>query len=91
MKWFFEWFDRKLEKTREDRYGALPDEPTAMYSDMSECEHINIKLYKASGGWVVHNRYYDSQKDTMINKLHVVNSEQDLGEALAKILTFELL
>jgi hypothetical protein len=43
------------------------------------------------GGTLVETRWYDYKKDESIRKLHIVNSDQDLAEAIGKIVTMELL
>ena len=50
-----------------------------------------MQIYKASGGFVVETRGYDRQKDRHLNSMHVITEDQDLGEALGKIVMMEAL
>jgi hypothetical protein len=50
-----------------------------------------MQIYKASGGYVVETRSYDSHKDRNFNSMHVITEEQDLGDALGKIVMMEAL
>lgn len=52
---------------------------------------MRFNLYKASGGYVIETRIYDEKNDRNINKLHVITEEQDLGDAIGKIITMESL
>jgi hypothetical protein len=52
---------------------------------------MRMQIYKASGGYVVETRSYDSHKDRNNNSMHVVTEDQDLGDALGKIVMMEAL
>jgi hypothetical protein len=52
---------------------------------------ISFKVEAVQGGTLVETRWYDYKKDESIRKLHIVNSDQDLAEAIGKIVTMELL
>jgi hypothetical protein len=52
---------------------------------------ISFKVEAVQGGTVVETRWYDYKKDEHIRKLHIVNSDQDLADAIGKIVTMELL
>ena len=52
---------------------------------------MRFNLYKASGGFVIETRLYDDHNDRNINKLHIITEDQDLGDALGKIITMESL
>jgi hypothetical protein len=61
-------------------------EPTRLDS-----EGMRLQIYKASGGFVVETRQYDRRTDRHNNTMHVVTEEQDLGQALGKIVMMEAL
>jgi len=61
-------------------------EPASLDSD-----GMRLQIYKASGGFVVETRRYDRHKDQNFNTMHVITEEQDLGEALGKIVMMEAL
>jgi hypothetical protein len=52
---------------------------------------ITFKVEAVQGGTLVETRWYDYKKDEQIRKLHIVNSDQDLAEAIGKIVTMELI
>jgi hypothetical protein len=54
-------------------------------------EGMRFDLFKASGGYIVETRYYDSKTDRNHNKLHIIKDDQDIGEAMGKIITMESL
>jgi hypothetical protein len=52
---------------------------------------ITFKVEAVQGGTLVETRWYDYKKDESIRKLHIVNSDEDLAEAIGKIVTMELI
>ncbi len=60
-------------------------------ADRLSSEGMRMQIYKASGGYVVETRTYDSHKDRNFNSMHVIRDDQDLGEALGKIVMIEAL
>jgi len=60
-------------------------------SHQLESDGMRLQIYKASGGFVVEARRYDRHKDQNINSMHIVTDDQDLGEALGKIVMMEAL
>jgi hypothetical protein len=52
---------------------------------------IRFKVQQVSGGTVVETRWYDHKKDENRIKLHIVTQEENLAEAIGKIVTMELL
>jgi hypothetical protein len=52
---------------------------------------IMFRVQTVSGGTVVESRWYDHKKDVNRTKLHIVTSEENLAEAIGKIVTMELL
>ena len=74
----------------------------AMNYDSSVCEKpvstsslngkaMNFSIYTASGGHVIEYRNYDDKNDKMINNLHIITSDQDMGERIGLIVTTEIL
>lgn len=56
-----------------------------------ESDGMRLQIYKASGGYVVETRTYDRVKDRSHNTMHVITEDQDLGDALGKIVMMEAL
>ena len=52
---------------------------------------MNFTLYSASGGFIIEMRHYDRKTDRNDNKLHIINSDENLGERIGHIITLELL
>ena len=59
--------------------------------DKLSSEGMRLQIYKASGGFVVETRSYDRNRDRNQNSMHVIRDDQDLGEALGKIVMMEAL
>ncbi len=59
--------------------------------DRLSSDGMRMQIYKASGGYVVETRSYDHHKDRNLNSIHVITEEQDLGDALGKIVMMEAL
>ena len=52
---------------------------------------ISFKVEAVQGGTLVETRWYDHKKDESIRKLHIVTDDQNLAEAIGKIVTMELI
>ena len=96
MQWFYKWLGNKIRQARED------NEPTiglarprklisARESEELNTEPITFKMFKASGGWAIEFRQYDSRNDRMNANLYVVNDEHELGKHISQIITMEAL
>jgi hypothetical protein len=67
------------------------DIPQLVETDRLSSEGMRLQIYKASGGYVIETRSYDHHKDRHHNSMHVITEEQDLGDALGKIVMMEAL
>lgn len=67
------------------------DVPQHVESDRLSSEGMRLQIYKASGGYVVETRSYDSHKDRHNNSIHIITEEADLGDSLGKIVMMEAL
>lgn len=54
-------------------------------------EGLRLQIYKANGGYVIETRHYDRRKDHHFINMHIVTDDQDLGDALGKIVMMEAL
>jgi hypothetical protein len=52
---------------------------------------IMFKVEAVQGGTLVETRWYDHKKDENERKLHIVTPDEDLAEAIGKIVTMELI
>ncbi len=67
------------------------DIPQLVEADRLSSEGMRMQIYRASGGYVVETRSYDHHKDRNLNSMHVITDDQDLGDALGKIVMMEAL
>lgn len=54
-----------------------------------ESRGMNFTLYRANGGYIIEHRVYDHKTDRNNNSLHIITEEKNLGEEIAKIITYE--
>ena len=52
---------------------------------------LNFTIFSASGGHIVEYRHYDTKSNESINNLHIITSDQDIGERIGQIVTIEIL
>jgi hypothetical protein len=52
---------------------------------------LRFKILPADGGFVAEFRAYDSIKDRHHTRLHIIPSDQDLGQRIGQIITMEVL
>lgn len=105
MKWFYKWLASKIDDTKytepeesgsqlniisprgakSRRIGTVRD------NEELSSEPITFKMFKASGGWAIEFRQYDSRNDRVDTSLYVVNDEEELGRHISQIITMEAL
>lgn len=52
---------------------------------------IRFSVQSVEGGTLIETRWYDPKTDNHARKLHIVTNEENLSEAIGKIVTMELL
>lgn len=52
---------------------------------------IRFEVYRANGGTVIETRRNDRRTGDSVYELHVIASDQDIGEEIGKIITMEAL
>ncbi len=67
------------------------DVPQLVEENRLASDGMRLQVYKANGGYVIETRGYDHHKDRSINTMHVITEDQDLGDALGKIVMMEAL
>ena len=70
---------------------TLVDNDVARSNSSIGAQGMNFTIYSANGGHVVEYRSYDTKSDERINNLHIINSDEDMGERIGQIVTLELL
>ena len=98
MKWFDKWFAKMSHRAWNNRY--MPDGDSAVYPNSSPSKSlrefdaktsITFTIYPANGGYVVQHSMYKRCEDSSGPTLTLVNRSDDLGEAIAHIITIEAL
>ena len=67
------------------------EQDICVQEDKLSSDGMRMQIYKATGGFVVETRGYDRQRDRHLNSMHVITEDQDLGDALGKIVMMEAL
>ena len=88
------WLKRKLRNWIFDEPGNKIKAARPIEIDTSHglCSRgMNFTFYTANGGSIVEIRNYDRKTDENKYILHIIKSDEDLGQQLAQIITFEML
>jgi hypothetical protein len=93
------WLKRKLRKWVDDAreepdvYRASLSRGSLVSSEDSETfgEPMRFTLTKANGGFIVSTRRYDNRTDRSSGDNYIITDEDDLGDAISKIVTMESL
>jgi hypothetical protein len=72
-------------------YAAETKQPIAALGNRPLGRGLELCIHRANGGWIVEFSTYDRKTDETNRTLHLITNEQDLGDSLAKIITFELI
>jgi hypothetical protein len=99
MKWLDNWILQRAKRirNRNETISSIDKLQTGISinedrpSIGSSKHRMNFTVYRANGGVLVEINRYDERKDHHHCELHIVHPDQDLGEALGKIVTFESL
>ena len=99
MKWLDNWILQRAKRirNRNESISSIDKLQTGISisedrpSIGSNRHRMNFVVYRANGGMMVEYNRYDERKDHHHCELHIVHPDQDLGEALGKIITFESL
>jgi hypothetical protein len=59
--------------------------------DINSDATLNFKVYNAIGGKIVEFSRYDRQSDRAEHQIYIIGKDEDFGEKIAKISTFEVL
>jgi hypothetical protein len=100
MKWLDNWILKRAKRIRQrdETMTSIDRQQTGIGISMKEAASIgssrhrmSFVVYRANGGMMVEYNRYDDRKDQHQCELHIVHPDENLGEALAKIVTFESL
>jgi hypothetical protein len=99
MKWLDNWILRRAKRIR-NRDETTTSVNRIQSSLINRDDHpsigsskhrMNFVVYRANGGVLVEINRYDERKDQHYCELHIVHPDENLGDALGKIVTFESL
>jgi hypothetical protein len=104
MKWFDTWILRRAERimiskkevdyhndySKPSTKNAISSNSTKGHTPATD-ESLNFKVYNAHGGKIVEFSRYDRRSERVDHELYIINKDQDFGERIAKIATFETL
>jgi len=92
------WFKRMVVKWVRDDWNSVQVEqdcyatPKNLGSrDISSDPTLQFKVYNAIGGKIVEFSRYDRKNDRSEHQIYIIGKDEDFGEKIAKISTFEVL
>jgi len=92
------WFKQKvIQWVKEDWNNTRPGNDVLVsnstVSKGRRLDHngMNFTIHSANGGYVMEYNTYDPRTDERNTALHIINSDQNLGQSIAHIITFEML
>ena len=99
MKWLDNWILQRAKRirNRNETISSIDKLQTGISisedrpSIGSSRHRMNFTVYRANGGVLVEINRYDERKDQHHCELHIVHPDENLGDALGKIVTFESL
>lgn len=101
MKWGWD-FSRRLDDLDDDDPMVRLRNRVARHRNEAICvedydsglelpDPITFRVQAVQGGTLVETRWYDPKNDHQERKLHIVTGEENLAEAIGKIVTMELI
>jgi len=97
------WFKQKvIQWVREDWQKVRNGENDALVSSKSintissgrrldQSNGMNFTIHSANGGYIMEYTSYDPRTEERNNALHIITSDQDLGQSIGHIITLEML
>lgn len=90
MKWFYKWLRNKLSDSEMNvSIGEKYTLSQPIERSRLDSNGMNFTVYRANGGYIIEHKIYDYKTDRNINSLHIITNDQELGEEIAKIITYE--
>jgi hypothetical protein len=96
MKWGWD-YSRKVDdeplrsRGLKGRYDVVSVGLDDIDSTIELPDPITFRVQVITGGTLVETRWYDPKNDEPVRKLHIVNDNENLAEAIGKIVTMELI
>ena len=89
MKWFDKWFLKKCRQAWDNTKEPAKTEGLSMRTNSIDSSGMNFTVYRANGGHVIETRTHDRRNDRYSHGLHIITDDKDLGDEIAKIITYE--
>jgi hypothetical protein len=94
INWFkqkvISWVREDWNKVRSDG-DVIATSKTISGRRMDQPNGMNFTIHSANGGYVMEYNKYDPRTDERNSALHIITSDQDLGQGIAHIITLEML
>jgi len=95
IKWFknkvVQWVIREDWNNARSEKDVLVSASTVSKGRRLDHNGMNFTIHSANGGYVMEYNTYDPRTDERNTALHLITSEQDLGQSIAHIITLEML
>ena len=100
MKWLDNWILKRARylRNREETMVSIDRAERGIGLGLKDSASIgsnrhrmSFTVYRANGGMMVEYNRYDDRKDQHYCELHIIHPDENLGDALSKIVTFESL
>ena len=93
ISWVREDWDSASKQSKQGQRGLGVENTigTVVPSSRLQQNGMNFTLYSASGGYIMEYNTYNHNTDTRYNALHIIPSDQELGQGIAHIITLEML
>ena len=94
------WFKRMVVGWVKDDWNSTQSEPDCYSAtknsisgsrDIGSDVSLQFKVYNAIGGKIVEFSRYDRKSDRAEHQIYIIGKDEDFGEKIAKISTFEVL
>lgn len=89
MKWFFKWLYKKIDDSRDDLVAVECKQGILGHPRNFSEIGMDFTVYRANGGTIIETRMYDKKTDRNSTGLHIITNDKNLGEEIAKIITYE--
>jgi hypothetical protein len=99
FNWFNNWFAKKCQQAWEQARNQPEENMVKLATSpglsrgrrLDRSNGMNFTIHQANGGFVMEYSSYDPRTDRSDSVLHIINADQDLGQGIAHIITFEML
>jgi hypothetical protein len=91
IKWLKKKIHNWASEDWENASKVEEDCSTSVRSRRFDQQGMNFTIYSANGGYVMEYASYDRRTEERTASLHIIPSDQDLGQSIAYIITLEML